>query len=119
VFYLPLATNPDRFRPLDHISKENNICFVGDSDYKTIRYISANIENIIENTSESFFQAVELAIKKQAGSVGVSTYGILRDALRLYLFKAPQIQRQNLSYSCPINKVFITSRWTLSALFRS
>ncbi len=84
VFYLPLATNPDRFRPLNDIPKEKNICFIGDSDYKTIKYLAANIDNMLGDSSDIFFEAVETAINKQGGSVGLSTHDILKEVMISY-----------------------------------
>ncbi|HUV49879.1 MAG TPA: glycosyltransferase [Anaerolineae bacterium] len=84
IFYLPLATNPDRFRPLNDTAKEKNICFIGDSDYKTIRYLAANIDNMLGDSSDIFFEAVETAINKQGESVGVATRGVLKDVMNSF-----------------------------------
>jgi spore maturation protein CgeB len=63
VYHLPLATNPDRFRILDGVRKENTICFVGDSNHKTIQYLAKNIDRHVQVMPESFYAAVERAIE--------------------------------------------------------
>lgn len=81
VTYLPLATNPDRFRPLPHVPGEEAVCFIGDLDYSTIQYLAKNIDAMITGADDRFFALVEEAILEQRKSVGRDTWLVIEEVL--------------------------------------
>ena len=81
VHYLPLATNPDRFRPLDGVAREDQVCFIGELDYKTIQYLARNIDAMADGADENFYQGIEMAIKAQLKRPGEDTWIIIDEIL--------------------------------------
>ncbi len=79
-FYLPLATNPDRFRPLG-INVENSVSFVGDSDYKKINYLAVNLDQQLGSLGDAFYDALDQTIDLIIGSPAGSTVTILKACL--------------------------------------
>lgn len=99
VYYLPLATNPDRFRPIDAIADENAVCFIGDLDYKTIQYLAKNIDAMAQGADDRFYRSVETAIQRQYAQAGRDTWDIIEEVLRESGFTAdefPQLFRDIL-----------------------
>jgi spore maturation protein CgeB len=82
VYHLPLATNPDRFRPMENIRKEEAVCFIGDLDYKTIQYLARNMDTMISGADEKFYASVEAAIEEQLCHAGRDTWEIIEGALK-------------------------------------
>lgn len=74
VHYLPLATNPDRFKPLAGIPREEKVCFIGELDYRTIQYLTRNIDAMLEGADESFYRCIEKAIREQLRRAGEDTW---------------------------------------------
>lgn len=84
IFYLPLATNPDRFKPVDSVQRQSKVCFVGESDYERIRYFASNIDSMVEGAGDEFYYAVKSAINTQRNSPGRDTWRIVKKALDNY-----------------------------------
>jgi spore maturation protein CgeB len=82
VHYLPLATDPDRFRPLEDVEKEDRVCFIGELDYKTIQYLARNIDAMVEGADENFYACVEQAIRAQLERPGEDTWVIVSETLK-------------------------------------
>lgn len=82
VHYLPLATNPDRFKPLAGIPREEKVCFIGELDYRTIQYLTRNIDAMLEGADESFYRCIEKAIREQLRRAGEDTWQIVEGALK-------------------------------------
>jgi len=82
VHYLPLATNPDRFRPLYGLAHEKKVCFIGELDYKTIQYLTRNIDAMVEGADENFYLCIESAIQEQMKGVGRDTWQIIDESLK-------------------------------------
>lgn len=61
--YLPLATNPARFRPLANIAREAAVCFVGESDYAKISYLAGNLDRELAASGEGIYASVGRAIE--------------------------------------------------------
>jgi len=81
VYHLPLATNPDRFRPMDDVKVEDQVCFIGELDYKTIEYAARNIDAMVEEADENFYQCIEKAIQTQLVRPGEDTWLIIEETL--------------------------------------
>jgi spore maturation protein CgeB len=79
VFYLPLAANPDRFRPMDGVGREGSVCFVGDTDYGKIQYLARNIDSMVQGAHEKLYGAVEAAIREQYVQAGRDTWVIIEE----------------------------------------
>lgn len=82
VHYLPLATDPERFRPLDGVEREDRVCFIGELDYKTIQYLAKNIDAMVEDADENFYACVEKAIHEQLQRAGEDTWVIISETLK-------------------------------------
>lgn len=81
VHFLPLATNPDRFRPMENITREDCVCFIGDTDYKKIEYLTKNIDAMVSGADDNFYQAIEKAVQDQYVQVGRDTWHIIDEAM--------------------------------------
>lgn len=68
-FYLPLATNPDRFRPLA-LETDMSVCFVGESDYAKIDYLARNLDLQLGNLGDDFYDVLDKAINLLLASPG-------------------------------------------------
>jgi len=84
VFYLPLATNPDRFRPVNGVLGKRDVCFVGGSDYGKIRYLARNLDNMVGKIDERLFEAIEVAINGQMEAMDEDTWVVTGKALDSY-----------------------------------
>ena len=84
VSFLPLATNPDRFRKIAGIPVEKNACFVGASDYDTIQYLTKNLDRLNQGHSDRFLDAVEAAIDIQLKCRDLPTTLLVENAFRAY-----------------------------------
>ena len=61
--YLPLATNPQRFRPLADIAREDAVCFVGESDYARISYLARNLDRELAGCGDGIYASIGRAIE--------------------------------------------------------
>ena len=79
--YLPLATNPARFRPLAEVPREDAVCFVGESDYAKISYLAGNLDRELGERGEGFYEALDRAIDRVLLAAGRPVLDTLRPAL--------------------------------------
>ena len=80
-FYLPLATNPDRFRPLG-LEAEPSVCFVGDSDYARIDYLARNLDRQLGKLGDVFYDVLDRAINLLLGRPGCPAGPLVQAAVR-------------------------------------
>lgn len=80
-YYLPLATNPDRFRPLG-LETDTSVCFVGDSDYAKIDYLARNLDLQLGNLGDVFYDTLDKAINLLLASPGCHAGQLVQAAIR-------------------------------------
>ncbi|OPZ60627.1 MAG: hypothetical protein BWY87_00355 [Deltaproteobacteria bacterium ADurb.Bin510] len=81
--YLPLATNPARFKPLAQAPREETVCFVGESDYAKISYLAANLDRELGSLGDSFYDSLDEAINVVMQSPGCHILELVRAVLEL------------------------------------
>jgi len=82
--YLPLATNPHRFRNINGVVRRDTVCFVGESDYKTIQYAIRNIGEMVGTAAPAFLDAMDASITQQIRMPENDAWSIVTDVFPRY-----------------------------------